>query len=82
VRFQGDHEPIEGRCGTTYWQQGDYIVDTFRVQAGELTHPRRRNYSVWVGFFTGSAGQWRNMPITSANGDANNRFKVGTVFVK
>ena len=81
VRFQGDHDPIEGRCATTYWQAGDYIVDTFSVTAGELTHPTGP-YSVWIGFFTGSAGQWRNMPITSGNGDSNNRFNVGTVVVK
>jgi hypothetical protein len=81
VRFQGDHDPIEGRCGTTYWQKGDYVVDTFSVKAGEITHPRGM-YTVWVGFFTGSAGQWRNLPITSGNGAADNRFNLGTIRVR
>jgi 4-amino-4-deoxy-L-arabinose transferase-like glycosyltransferase len=81
VRFQGDHDPIGGRCGTTFWQTGDYIVDRFSVKAGEITHPTGP-YSVWVGFFTGGAGQWKNMPITSGNGGADNRFNLGTIRVR
>lgn len=80
VRFQGDHEPVGGLCGTQHWQAGDYVVDTFEVTAGELTHPKG-TYQVYVGFFTGSAGNWRNMDVTSGNADKNNRVHLGAVQV-
>ncbi len=81
VRFQADHDPISGRCGTTYWQAGDYVTDTFEVKAGELTHPRGP-YSIYTGFFNGGSGQWQNMTVTSGNGDPNNRVTVGSIRVK
>lgn len=81
VRFQGDHDPISGRCGTSYWQPGDFIVDTVEVTAGEMTHPRGR-YTTYMGFFTGSSGNWKNMVVTSGNGDSNNRVNLGTLEVK
>lgn len=65
LRFQGDHEPINGRCGTSYWQPGDYIVDTFTVTAGNFTYPKGA-YDVHVGFFRGSHGNYKNMEVDSA----------------
>jgi 4-amino-4-deoxy-L-arabinose transferase-like glycosyltransferase len=79
VRFQGDHDQ-PGACSTIYWQPGDIIADTFDVTAGELTHPRGV-YTLFVGFFTGGAGIYHNMPVLSANKDSNNRVTVGPIRV-
>ena len=77
-RFNGDHDPIRGRCATNYWQAGDYIVDRFTANAGNVTFARG-NYDMWVGFFTGSNPNWRNMTVTKGAKDNNNRVKVGTI---
>lgn len=80
-RFQGDHDPIRGRCQTSYWKVGDYVIDTFEVEAGNASFPAG-NYDVWVGFFTGSNPNWRNMTVTNApegRKDGNNRVKIGQV---
>lgn len=69
LRFNGDHEPIGGRCATSYWKVGDYIADTFSIEAGGATFPPGA-YDVWVGFFTGSSPNWRNMTVSSAPADS------------
>jgi 4-amino-4-deoxy-L-arabinose transferase-like glycosyltransferase len=89
MRFQGDHDPIEGRCATTFWQPGDYIVDKVEVEAGNLTYAKTE-YTVYAGFFRGSHGSWNNMTIKSAadgsgrslSVDQNNRVNIGTVQVR
>lgn len=81
VRFQGDHDPIGGRCGTSFWQVGDYVADTVEVTAGELTHPRG-TYTGHIGFFTGGGGQWKNMPVVQGEKDGNNRVPIGPVRVR
>ena len=81
VRFQGDHYPVKKRCGTNYWQPGDYVVDKFEVEAGSLTHPKTV-YKVWTGFFVGSSGNWENMVAKSGHPDDNNRVQVGTLRLK
>jgi 4-amino-4-deoxy-L-arabinose transferase-like glycosyltransferase len=78
VRFQGDHWPLDNLCGTQYWQPGDYVVDSFQVEAGQTFSPRGP-HEVWLGLFTGGAGTWKNMTVSSGNGDKNNRVKVGTL---
>lgn len=78
-RFQGDHDPIRGRCPTSFWKVGDYILDTFEVEAGNASFATQ-GYDIWVGFFTGSNPNWRNMTVTAAPEgmkDGNNRVKVG-----
>jgi hypothetical protein len=80
LRFQGDHDPTRGRCGTSFWQAGDYIIDTFEVKAGDVTYPKTA-YSAWVGFFVGSSGNWTNMTVKSGNPDSNNRVPIGTIEV-
>jgi 4-amino-4-deoxy-L-arabinose transferase-like glycosyltransferase len=82
-RFQGDHEPIDGRCGTGTWQQGDYITDTVTVTAGELTTPSGK-YELWMGFYQSpTAGQYTNMKVESASTDhdAANRVHLGSIIV-
>ncbi|WP_428264777.1 ArnT family glycosyltransferase [Haliangium sp.] len=75
VRFQGDHEPIEGRCGTTYWQAGDYIIDRVEIEAGNVTFARGE-YTLFVGFFRGSHGNWTNMPVSRAEDGAGATLNV------
>lgn len=76
LRFQGDHTPINDRCSTTYWQAGDYIIDTFTVDAGDVTYAKG-SYAVLTGFFRGSHGNWTNMPVESATGPAGQSLPVG-----
>ena len=80
-RFNGDHDPIRGRCATSFWQPGDYIVDTFSVNAGNVSF-NKGAYTVYVGFFTGSNPNWRNMPVSQGDKDGNNRVKIGKLLLK
>ena len=81
LRFNGDHEPINGRCQTSTWQLGDYIIDTYTVIAGGGAFSTG-TYEVWTGFFTGAAPNWKNMPVTEAPGDMRDnadRVKITTL---
>ena len=64
LRFNGDHPPIKDRCPTSTWQPGDYIIDTHTINVGGGAFPPGK-YDLWIGFFTGSAPNWKNMPVTS-----------------
>lgn len=80
VRFQGDHFPIA--CNTQFWQPGDIVSDTYEVTAApDITHPRT-TYQLYVGFFTGSFGSWKNMTVVSGNRDGNNRVSVGAINIR
>jgi hypothetical protein len=77
----GDHEPIGGRCPTSTWQLGDYVIDRFTASAGGGAFPAGV-YDVWTGFFTGAAPNWRNMPVSEAPGDMRDnadRVKITTI---
>ena len=83
LRFNGDHEPIKGRCTTATWQPGDYIVDTVTVRAGGRAFPAGK-YDMWIGFFTGSAPNWKNMNVSEAPGDMRDtadRVKITSVIL-
>ncbi len=81
-RFNGDHEPAEGVCGTRYWQAGDVVVDRFEVTAGGAGHPRGE-HQVWTGFFVGSRGNWTNMSVSDApDADDQDRVRIGTIRVE
>jgi hypothetical protein len=83
LRFQGDHAPIRERCATSFWQEGDYIVDTFTVSAGDITF-EPGNYQIRVGFFTGTNPNWKNMKVTQAPPGAKDdadRVLLGTIRV-
>ncbi len=80
-RFQGDHDPISGRCATSYWQKGDYIVDTTTVETGGLGMAAG-TYDIRIGFFTGSNPNWKNMTVSQAPAgkkDSNNRVLIDTI---
>jgi hypothetical protein len=81
MRFQGDHDPIRGRCGTSFWQPGDYIIDTHTLEAGGLSYPKT-TYRVWSGFFVGSAGNWTNMKAITGNPDKADRVPIGSIEVR
>jgi hypothetical protein len=81
LRFNGDHEPIKGRCQTSTWQPGDFIVDTHTVTAGGGAFTPGP-YEVWTGFFTGSAPNWKNMTVSEAppdQRDTADRVKITTI---
>jgi hypothetical protein len=78
----GDHDPIAGRCPTSTWQPGDYIIDRFTTRVGGVFPGGM--YDVWIGFFTGSNPNWRNMPVTlpekrSDMRDNADRVKITTI---
>jgi hypothetical protein len=78
----GDHEPIGGRCPTSTWQPGDYIIDRFSTSVGGAFPAGA--YEVWIGFFTGSAPNWRNMTLSEAPGDMRDnadRVKIRTLLL-
>ena len=55
---------------------GDYIVDSFTVEAGNISFPKGA-YNVHVGFFQGSHGSWKNMNIVSAQNDKG-KLSIGS----
>ncbi len=80
-RFQGDHWPIEERCATSFWQEGDYIVDTFTVEAGDITF-EGGDYAAKLGFFTGTNPNWKNMKVSAAPdgaADEADRITIGSI---
>jgi 4-amino-4-deoxy-L-arabinose transferase-like glycosyltransferase len=83
LRFQGDHDPINNRCQTSFWQEGDYVVDRFQVDAGDATF-NLGSYELRIGFFTGSAPNWKNMKVSSAppgSLDSNDRVRLGAIIL-
>jgi hypothetical protein len=83
IRFSGDHKPIQDRCPTSTWQQGDFIIDRVNVVAGGAGHPLGE-YVLWIGFFTGTAPNFKNMTVSAAPADmkdTTDRVKITSVIV-
>lgn len=81
ARFGSDHAPIDELCGTNVWEAGDYIVDTYRVTSNHGALPVGP-YQLWVGLFTGTNPNFRNMSVSSApagSADGQQRVKIATV---
>jgi hypothetical protein len=85
IRFNAngccDHWPIDDVCPTGMWQQGDYIVDSYTLTAGGKSFPTG-DYQVWIGWFTGTAPNFKNMPISESPADMRDsvdRVKVATI---
>lgn len=79
VRVNGDHEPLSGRCPTTSWRAGDFLVDRIALRA--TTAGR---YSINIGFFRGPAPRWTNLPISAgpaALRDSWGRLRLGQISV-
>ena len=83
IRFSGDHKPIKDKCPTATWQPGDYIIDRHTLVAGNPGHPLGK-YDLWIGFFTGTAPNFKNMDLTLAPDDmkdATHRVKITSVIL-
>lgn len=79
----GDHKPIKDRCPTSTWQPGDFIVDRHTMKTGGGGYPPGK-YDLWVGFFTGSAPNFRNMTVSAAPGDmrdTTDRVKIASLLL-
>ncbi len=77
----GDHKPIKDRCPTSTWQKGDYIIDRHSMSTGGGNYPAGR-YDLWIGFFSGTAPNFRNMPVSVAPGDMRDtvdRVKITSI---
>ena len=77
----GDHDPIGGRCPTSTWTVGDYIIDRFSTSAGGGALPGGV-HQVWLGFFTGTNPNWKNMPVSEAPSelrDGADRVRITTI---
>ena len=77
----GDHDPIGGRCPTSTWTVGDYIIDRFSASAGGGAFPSGV-HQVWLGFFTGTNPNWKNMPVSEAPSemrDTADRVRITTI---
>lgn len=83
IRFSGDHKPIQDRCPTSTWQKGDFIIDRVSVVAGGAGHPLGK-YDLWIGFFTGTAPNFKNMTVSAAPADMKDntdRVKITSVIL-
>jgi hypothetical protein len=79
----GDHKPIMDRCPTSTWQPGDYIIDRHQMKTGGGGFPAGK-YDLWVGFFTGTAPNFKNMSVTAAPGemrDTTDRAKIASILL-
>ncbi|HEY4177692.1 MAG TPA: hypothetical protein VGM90_12690 [Kofleriaceae bacterium] len=79
-----DHWPIDDVCASGMWQPGDYIVDSYTLTAGGKSFSTG-DYQVWIGFFTGTAPNFKNMPISDsppAMRDSVDRVKVATIHLE
>lgn len=56
-----DHDPGIGWCPTKQWKPGETVADHATVRFDE---PGR--YALTIGFFTGGAPNWKNLPISTA----------------
>ena len=79
----GDHKPIKDRCPTSTWQPGDFIIDRHPMKTGGGGYPPGK-YDLWIGFFTGSAPNFRNMTVSAAPGDmrdTTDRVKIASLLL-
>jgi hypothetical protein len=77
----GDHKPIKDRCPTSTWRVGDYIIDRHTMSTSGGSFPAGR-YELWIGFFTGTSPNFRNMPVTTAPADMRDtvdRVKITSI---
>jgi hypothetical protein len=82
-RIIGDHDPIGGTCGTSFFRKGDIVVDRFSVKAGGMVEGTpRTSFQVFAGFFTGSSPNFTNMKVSRGKADENNRVNLGTLRVE
>jgi protocatechuate 3,4-dioxygenase beta subunit len=72
IRVNGDHDPGIGWCPTKDWKAGEAVVDRTTVR---FDKPDR--YALTIGFFTGWAPSWDNLPISVAPAEMNDAKQQG-----
>ncbi len=75
-RINGDHEGVNGKYPTRYWQAGDYINDQITINV-PLTY-RPGAYTVFMGLFDGGD----RMRLEGGDHDRDNRVVVARVNVR
>lgn len=81
--LNADHEPADGQCPTSIWQPGEFVVD--RSTTRLPTDKHAGTYEVRIGFFTGWAPSWKNLPISEAPAelrDATDGLALTTIVVE
>ncbi len=79
ARRIADHDPS---CPTTAWRAGDYVVERFTTTI-DLVPPG--TYDMSIGFFTGAAPHWQNLPVSdapTASRDGWEGIKTATIAVE
>jgi hypothetical protein len=74
-RFNGDHEPLQGRYPMRWWQNGDVIADGTDLRLEPNFVPG--NYAVYLGMFAGE----QRMTVTEGPASAN-RIEAGVLQVR
>ena len=79
-RIHGDHNPVEGKYRTGYWQKGEVVRDTFTAKLpGDYNAPK---IAVWLGFYIGD----NRMPVDTKDKeiqhDGQNRVNAGLIPVQ
>lgn len=73
-RFNGDHETLEGEYPYRYWNDGDFILDTYDLVLDSSYNPGM--YRVYFGLFSGD----NRLPVTSGEHD-DDRVAGGNIEV-
>ncbi|HEY5921587.1 MAG TPA: hypothetical protein VIV11_07945, partial [Kofleriaceae bacterium] len=81
-RINADHEPLGGRCPTSTWKPGDVIIDRTSLRVDPSYD--RGKYDVLIGFFSGWAPSWKNLPLSDAPEprDEHQRLTLTSVIVE
>jgi len=75
-RLLGDHDPLNKTFPTTNWLPGEYVRDTFDIDAPLMTTPAG-TYRIFVGFWPG--GEAKRLKMTAGTNDGSDRLYVGSV---
>lgn len=76
-RVIGDHDPVEGRYGTSLWLPGRWVVDRFELpsSASSAVGTPAGWYTIYAGLFQGE----RRMKVLKGQADREDRIILGRV---
>ncbi|HEX2660689.1 MAG TPA: glycosyltransferase family 39 protein, partial [Polyangia bacterium] len=75
-RLLGDHDPLNKTFPTTNWLPGEYIRDTYDIDAPLMTTPAG-TYRIFMGFWPG--GEAKRLKMTAGTNDGSDRLYLGSV---
>lgn len=78
-RVLGDHDPLGGAFPMVHWLPGEYLRDTFEVDAPLMT-TTAATYNILVGFWPGGDG--KRIPITAGPNDGADRASIGNIVIR